>query len=393
MVADWLAENPGIEVWAYDHHPDSDEDIPFRGGIVDPEAGSTSTLLVEEMRRRDISCTSTEASLLLMGLYEDTGSLTHATTGPRDFMAALWLLEHGGDLAAVRRFAARPLDAQHIDVLHRMIQRLEVHRLRGHRVGLVELDLGGYVEELAPLVSRCLETFELPLLFALFGEGEENDRVTLIARGELEGFDLGQALAGFAEGGGGHATAAAARLRGRTTLEVREELLEYLRRTLPPAARARDLMISPFFELPAGTAVDDAKGRLNTWRVNASPVIEPTGQAIGTVTRQLLDASIQHGLGQRPVETVMSRDLVWVDPAAPAEEVGERMLARHPRFVLVGDPASGRPIGLDHPHAAPAASARPHGDLRGAPRPPGRAAAGKADAGRGSPGATPAASS
>ncbi|HSL81870.1 MAG TPA: CBS domain-containing protein, partial [Thermoanaerobaculia bacterium] len=48
----------------------------------------------------------------------------------------------------------------------------------------------------------------------------------------------------------------------------------------------------------------------------------------------------------RSVERVADRDLEWVDPDAPAEEVGERMLRRHPRLVLVGDPARGRPRGL-----------------------------------------------
>jgi tRNA nucleotidyltransferase (CCA-adding enzyme) len=346
IVADWLAEHPGIEVWAYDHHPASESDVPVTGGIVDPQAGSASTLLAEEMQRRGLVCNATEASLLLLGVYEDTGSLTHATTGPRDLAAALWLLEQGGDLAVVRRFLPRELGARHLDILHRMTQRLEVHRVRGHRVGLVEVDLEGYVEELAPLVSRCLEIFELPLLFALFNEAE-NDRVTLIARGDVPGFDLGQALAEMA-GGGGHATAAAARLKGQTVVEVREQLLTFLRRALPPSARARDLMITPFFELPATTTVDEAKARLNAWRVTAAPVADPERQwrVIGVVTRTLLDAAIQHGLGGRPIERVTAPELVWVDPEAPAEEVEERMLARRPRFVLVGDAAAGRPLGL-----------------------------------------------
>jgi tRNA nucleotidyltransferase (CCA-adding enzyme) len=55
-----------------------------------------------------MDCLSNEATLLLMGIYEDTGSLTYATTRPRDVQAAAWLLEQGGDLAAVRRFATRP---------------------------------------------------------------------------------------------------------------------------------------------------------------------------------------------------------------------------------------------------------------------------------------------
>ncbi|HET9229554.1 MAG TPA: CBS domain-containing protein, partial [Thermoanaerobaculia bacterium] len=343
VVAEWLEANPGIEVWAYDHHPDAESDIQARGGIVDPDVGSTSTLMVEELRRREMPCSASEADLLLLGIYEDTGSLTYATTSPRDFEAAVWLLSQGGDLGTVRRFVSRPLDPMRLEILHRMTQRLEVHRIHGHRIGIVEIDLETYVEELAPLVSRCLEVFELPALFALFGEGTEGDRVTLIARGDLDGFDLGDFLTRF--GGGGHATAASARIKESTTLEIRERLLQELSTALPPAARARDLMISSYMEIPAGTSIEEAKALLNTRRVNSAPVVEE-GRVAGVVSRQILDAALQHGLGVRPVSTVMNREVEWIDPAAPAETVGERMLARHPRFVLVGDPSSGKPLGL-----------------------------------------------
>jgi tRNA nucleotidyltransferase (CCA-adding enzyme) len=42
----------------------------------------------------------------------------------------------------------------------------------------------------------------------------------------------------------------------------------------------------------------------------------------------------------------METELEWVRPEAPAEEVGRRILERHPRFVLVGDAESGRAEGL-----------------------------------------------
>lgn len=341
VVGRWLEQNPAIEVWAYDHHPASADDLSVAGGRVDPEAGSTATLMVELLREHGLAVTASEATALLLGIYEDTGLLTYPTTGPREHEAAAWLLRQGGDLAAVRRFAARRLDPMHIEVLHRMTRALEVHRLRGHRVGLVELDLGEYVDELAPLVSRCLELFELPLLFALFGE---RDRVTLIARGDLPGFDLGAALAEMA-GGGGHPTAASARLQG-TTLEARERLLAFLGRALPPAAHAADLMLQRFTTVAAGLPVAAAKAELVARRINAAPVVDGDGRVTGIVTRQLLDAALQHGLGPRAVERVMARELEWVAPDSPADEVAERMALHRPRFVLVGDPSSGRPLGL-----------------------------------------------
>ncbi len=348
ILAEWLEEHPDIEVVAYDHHPASDDDLALAGGRVDTGVGATATLMSEEVEERGLDLSPLEATLLLMGLYEDTGSLTYASTSARDYAAAARLLEAGGDLQAVRRWALYRLDSTHLEILHRMTREVTVERVRGHRVGVVGLELGEFIDELAPLVSRCVELFELPLFFALFGDG---DHVTVIARGDATGVDLGNLLEG-AFGGGGHATAAAARVKGKTVLEVREALLAHLDRELPPAARAAELAVSDFFVLAAGTPVAEAKQRLVQRRVNSAPVARPGEDAApgarlaGAVSRQLLDAAIQHGMGELAVERVMETDLEWIGPEAPAEEVGRRMLVRHPRFVLVGEPAEGRARGL-----------------------------------------------
>ncbi|HEX6200758.1 MAG TPA: CBS domain-containing protein, partial [Thermoanaerobaculia bacterium] len=306
-------------------------------GVIDPEAGSTATILTEIFQARGIPVSATEATLLLLGLYEDTGSLTYANTGPRELLAAAWLVERGGDLSAVRRYAVQRLDPGRLDILHRMTDALSLQRIRGHRVGVLALELGDFVDELAPLVNRCLEIFELPLLFAVFGEG---DRVTLIARGDVPGVHLGRLMEDFA-GGGGHPTAASARLKGATPLEVRERLLGFLEEALPPAARAADLMVTGFYTLAAGTTVAAAKAGLVERRINAAPVVRPEGEnggrVVGVVTRQTLDGALQHGLGDRAVETVADRDLEWVEPDTSVEDVGESFLRRHPRLILVGE--------------------------------------------------------
>ncbi|MEP7011315.1 MAG: CBS domain-containing protein [Acidobacteriota bacterium] len=337
-LGEWLEERPEIEVWAYDHHADGDLEIS--GGRVDPAVGSTSTILAELFAERDLAPTATEATLLLLGIYEDTGALTYATTHSRDLEAAARLLRQGGDLAIVRRFASAALDPERLDLLHQIARSLEVHRIHGHRVGLAEIDLPNYVEELAPLVSKSLDLFGLPTMFVLFAFEE---RVLVVGRGDAAGVDLGRILGGL--GGGGHSTAASVRLLG-SLVEVRERLLLELERRLPPAARARDLMVSASVSLHPGSTIDQAKERLRIGGVNAAPVLDGEGRAIGAVTRQLLDAALQHGLGDRSIETAMTKDLAWVPADAPADDVGRQMLALQPRFVLVGDASDGRPLGL-----------------------------------------------
>jgi tRNA nucleotidyltransferase (CCA-adding enzyme) len=341
VVAEWLAQRPELEVLAYDHHPDSPTDVAVSGGRVDAAVGATATLIAEALREKGLAPEPEEATLLLMGIYEDTGSLSYPTTSPRDLAAASWLLARGGDLDAVRRYALHTLDRTHLEILHRMTQELAVVPCNGHRVGVVALELGGYVDELAPLASRCLELFDLPLLVAIFGEG---DRTTVIARGQLPGFHLGRALAEVV-GGGGHETAAAGSVKGATALEVRERILGWLPAALPPAGRAADLMIAPYVGVDAAATVAAAKARLVRARINAAPVMA-AGEAVGAVTRQLLDAALQHGLGERPVTAVMRQELTWVEPTAPVEELGRLMVGEHPRFVLVAESGSRRPLGV-----------------------------------------------
>ncbi|HVS02756.1 MAG TPA: CBS domain-containing protein, partial [Thermoanaerobaculia bacterium] len=341
VVPEWLAANPEVEVLAYDHHPDTDSDVAVRGGVVDAAVGATSTLLAEQLRERGMTPSAEEATLLLMGIYEDTGSLTYPTTSPRDLTAAAWLLAQGGDMAVVRRHAVHSLDAVHLEVLYRMTQELQVTGVHGYRVGVVTLDLDGFIDELAPLVSRCLELFELDLLFALFGEG---DRLTIIARGDVPGVHLGRVLEEVA-GGGGHETAAAGSRKGVTVLEAREELLARLGDVVPPRTRARDLMIAPFVSVPLGATVAETKALLVRHAINAAPVVEGD-RAVGAVSRQLLDGALQHGMETRPVSSIMRRELEWVDPQAPAEVLAERMAGQHPRFILVGDRDTARAQGV-----------------------------------------------
>jgi tRNA nucleotidyltransferase (CCA-adding enzyme) len=95
-----LSARPSVHV--IDHHMGQP---PKPGWTYEVEpVGATSTLLVERLQERGLVLSPEEATLLLLGIYEDTGGLTYDTTTVRDVRAAARLLEQGAQLNVARRF-------------------------------------------------------------------------------------------------------------------------------------------------------------------------------------------------------------------------------------------------------------------------------------------------
>ncbi|MEK6222385.1 MAG: DHH family phosphoesterase, partial [Chloroflexota bacterium] len=83
-----------------DHHPQKDN-LPKDWSLQINNTGATITLIVEALREREVPLTAVVATLMLLGIYEDTGGLIYANTSARDLSAAAYLLERGGDLSVV----------------------------------------------------------------------------------------------------------------------------------------------------------------------------------------------------------------------------------------------------------------------------------------------------
>jgi len=81
-----------------DHHPRKAHTDP-EWAVELHETGACTTVLVEKLQKAQTPFSASQATLLLLGIYEDTGSLSYAMTTPRDLLAAAFLLEHGADLS------------------------------------------------------------------------------------------------------------------------------------------------------------------------------------------------------------------------------------------------------------------------------------------------------
>ena len=101
----------GSQVQIIDHHPIREE-LPTDWNVTSDEIGATATIFIEVLREQDIHLSTIQATLLLLGIYEDTGSLTYTRTTARDLNAASFLLEQGASLEIASDFLNHPLSLQ-----------------------------------------------------------------------------------------------------------------------------------------------------------------------------------------------------------------------------------------------------------------------------------------
>ena len=106
-----LVDNDNVEIHIYDHHADSKDDI--RGEIeVIRKTGSTTTILADILKERGIHISPDEATIMCVGIHEDTGSFTFPSTKPEDLLATAWLIEQGANLNLVSDMLTKELTAE-----------------------------------------------------------------------------------------------------------------------------------------------------------------------------------------------------------------------------------------------------------------------------------------
>ena len=149
-----MAKNLRVDV--VDHHVLSRE-LPPHWSYTGEPLGATTTLLIEAISARSLKLSSIEATLLLLGIYEDTGSLSYENTTSRDMRAAAWLMERGARLSVVNEFLHHPLTPAQRTLYERLLENSESHEIAGHTIIIASSDSATHDEEISTLAHRLRE--------------------------------------------------------------------------------------------------------------------------------------------------------------------------------------------------------------------------------------------
>ncbi len=309
------------EVLVIDHHTPP-EVLPAGWRFQGEKLGATTTLLVEALSARMIPINRIEATLMLTGIYEDTGSLTYAGTSARDLHAAAWLVEQGASLEIATEFLEHPLTAVQQTIYDTLKQNAETLQIDGHPVVLSwaksppDTD-----EEISTLAHKLCALLDPSALFVLV---EINNNTQLVARSNTEDINVADVAAYF--GGDGHTRAAAALIRQRPAESIFAELRDKLPDFVHPRIKVRDVMsLGVRTVLPSEPIylVDQYMRRTGH---EGFPVVDEHGKILGLVTRNAVDRAIQHQWNHQPVERIMRPGDVHVSPNDSTEHVRALMI-------------------------------------------------------------------
>ena len=325
-----VARRSGVEVHIYDHHPSGDSDLRGNLEVIEP-VGATVTVLTQLFMQRQIRPTPDEATMMMLGLYEDTGSLLFSSTTDKDYQAAAYLLGCGANLNTVADFLTQEMTADQVALLHELITSRTVLNVNGIEISLAHASVEEFVGDLAVLAHKLKDMENLDALIVAVRMGE---RIFLVGRSRLPEVHVGEILGEL--GGGGHRYAASGTVRDLTLVQVLDRLPIILRRHVTPRWEARHLMTAPVKTVAPSAPIGEVRQLLTRYNINALPVLE-AGKVVGLISRKEAERAAHHGLGELPVREYMSGEFSVVTPTTVIEVLQELIVERNQRFVPVVD--------------------------------------------------------
>lgn len=308
-----------IKIKIFDHHPLEDNLIKSQDIIVE-QVGATATILVEQIREREIKLSPLEASLIALGIYDDTACFTSSSTTYRDAQALSFLLFQGANLNFISQFIGNNLSEEQWDLMNLLLDSLKHYKIKGRKIYFCKEEVDKYLGGLALITQTIVELKDLPILFSIV---KMKDRTFVVGRSNVN--DLSVLTPIKFLGGGGHNKAASAIVRNEPLDLIEQRIVSVLKNEIKPELTAKDIMSSPVKTVKPNLKLADAYKILLRYGHTGLPVLEEQ-QLVGVISRRDMEKALQHRLGHAPIKAYMNRNIKYVRPDFSLDEIRKLMI-------------------------------------------------------------------
>ncbi len=315
-----------VKVICFDHHRDGDIACDE---LYCEKTGANTTQLVKKLKELNIDFSAEEATLFMLGIYEDTGKLLYPSTTTTDFEICSFLLEKGAKLDIVSSVLEETIEESQVYLLNELIHNARVFEYNNISIVLSFAQYSEYVAEIANIVNTFLSMKKTDAAICVF---RMQSRIFIIGRSVNKKVDVARILKAF--NGGGHSLAASAVVKYLTLIETLDDVALAIRESFLYIIKAKDIMSTPAKCVEKTDTVGYCNEIMAKYGINSLVVLDK-GNLVGIISRPTLQRAIYQNYADEHVEKFMETDFYTVGEEEPLAKIKLIIIEEKQRIIPV----------------------------------------------------------
>ncbi len=312
-LSSYLEDKISIEI--FDHHQILEKDyLPKEAAIHIKLYGSATTVVVEEIVKRNIPVDKDDATILALGIYEDTGSFTYKITTPEDLHFTAFLLKKGANLSIIREILEKRITDKQLRILDQLTENIHYIFSKNRKVAISTAYCLEYIPDISSVLSMIKVFEDVDAFFVIINT---KGKITVIGRSKVEDINVGRILMNL--GGGGHPYAASATVKGFTTAEVKSILENLILSNLYRDILVKEIMDQNISIYSLDTQVKDVKGE--DLEKPVLFLVDKEKKFQGIVLSKVIREALRHNIKNVKLEDFIINDIYVFSPETTVGEI------------------------------------------------------------------------
>ena len=315
-------------IYIFDHHPIDEGDKFPKANYIIEKTGSATTIVVKKLIEKGVKLNPPQSTILALGIYEDTGSFKYDITTPQDLRITAYLLENGANLNEIKEILEKGISSNQLAIIKQLADNIQTLRLDGKEVIISTAYSRKYIPDISDKLGLIKPFQEVDAFFALI---TANGKTSIIARSKSKDIDVGEILSYF--GGGGHHSAASAKVKGFTIWEIKNYLETLLFGTTFMKIKIKDVMYRGIKAFSLDTKLKNLKGYIE--KFNFIPVIDKNEKFIGIANSKTISEALRLGQENLTLNELILDDVITFSPNMNVAEAERLMISSNQEYFPV----------------------------------------------------------
>ncbi len=297
-----------------DHHekikllPDNFKKIPV-------SYGACTTYFVKKIKRKKLIIDKEDATLLALGIYEDTGLFKYSNTTKDDVDALKFLVEIGLEFDIINDILTNKIDEKSLKILETAIENLHIWQIKNKKIGISRIFCKDYIPDISGYLNNLKKLHELNAFFLLI---ISKNKTFIIARSK--DINVNEILSAF--GGGGHKRAASALIKDIEYEEIEDELEILITKHLLKDETVEKFIIKEFTKVNINEKIENLE-EIQDYFLFA---VDHENNFKGIVFTRTIKNALKHGIKNLKIKDVLIDDIFIFENNTPVYEAEKTAL-------------------------------------------------------------------